>query len=101
MASLKFYYDFLSQPARAVGLVLESAQIEHEKCYLNIVEGKSWLNYVPMSVASHHCQLQHNTGRMTMPKFVLVDRFHPLTTTGFVYLKGNCVDPLYGMLLLF
>ena len=40
MTSLKFYYDFLSQPCRAVGLLLESAQVEHEKCFINIVEGR-------------------------------------------------------------
>ena len=40
MTSLKFYYDFLSQPCRAVGLLLESAQVEHEKCFLNIVKGR-------------------------------------------------------------
>ena len=37
--SLKFYYDFLSQPARAVGLLLEAEKVEHEKRPIKITEG--------------------------------------------------------------
>lgn len=41
MASLKFYYDYISQPARAVGMLLETAQVEHEKQQIKLSEG--WL----------------------------------------------------------
>ena len=41
MASLKFYYDYISQPARAVGMLLETAQVEHEKQLIKLAEG--WL----------------------------------------------------------
>ena len=39
MSSLTFYYDLISQPARAVGLLLGAAKIEHVKYPLKLTEG--------------------------------------------------------------
>jgi hypothetical protein len=39
MTSLKFYFDYMSQPARTVGMLLETAHVEHEKQQLKLFEG--------------------------------------------------------------
>ena len=41
MSSLTFYHDYFSQPVRAVGLLLETARIEHVKYQLKLTEGES------------------------------------------------------------
>ena len=39
MTSLTFFHDFISQPTRAVGLLLGAAKIEHVKHPLKVTEG--------------------------------------------------------------
>ena len=39
MATLRFYHDYLSQPARAVGLLLEVEKVPYEKRVLKLAEG--------------------------------------------------------------
>ena len=58
MTSLKFYHDFLSQPARAVGLLLESAQVEHEKCPVKLAEGRvcGIILIISMSITDVNCR---------------------------------------------
>ena len=41
MSSLTFYHDFLSQPARAVGLLLLTAEVPHQKHPVKLAGGKS------------------------------------------------------------
>ena len=41
MSSLTFYYDYLSQPARAVGLLIGATELPHGKRPLKLPEGES------------------------------------------------------------
>ena len=40
MSSLTFFNDLLSQPARAVALLLEAAKVEHVKYPVELTKGK-------------------------------------------------------------
>jgi len=39
MTSLKFYFDYTSEPSRAVALLLEVGNVTHEKYVIKLIEG--------------------------------------------------------------
>lgn len=55
---LKFYYDLMSQPARALYMFLKLNQIPHEPCYVNIGKGECLIKKLQEGVLYGQSQSQ-------------------------------------------
>ena len=90
MATLRFYHDYLSQPARAVGLLLEAEKVPYEKHVLKLAEGRVLRMQLAFRCACTTCAyVQGSTGKMNnFVRCAQAGRSRLSMTTASVFLKG-------------